>query len=189
MTIGLRDYAFDDVPASVTAGTSIGVTNASTKEVHELIAIRLPDDEQRSLAELSALSPPELDEPFIAEPAAVLVAPPGQAGMAVVGDGTLDRPGRYLLMCMIPIGADPEAYLAAASSGSGPPQVDGGQRRRLTGSAVSMTVGCCGRCLGEEFHRVVQGGGRRCLRGRPRRSPIGLGRRRTPHRLLRRQGS
>ena len=62
VSIGLRDYAFDDVPATITAGTTIAVTNTSTKEIHELIAIRLPDDEQRSLDELAALTPPELQQ-------------------------------------------------------------------------------------------------------------------------------
>ena len=107
ITIGLRDYAFDDVPSTITAGTTIGVTNTSTKEIHELIAIRLRDDEQRTLDELAALTPPQLQQQLDAEPAAVLVAPPGQTGIPVVGDGTLDEPGRYLLVCMIPTGADP----------------------------------------------------------------------------------
>lgn len=140
VTIGLRDYAFDDVPATVAAGTSLGVTNASTKEVHELIAIRLPDDERRRLTELSALSPSELEGLFVEEPAAVLVAPPGEDGMAVVGDGTLEQSGRYLLMCMVPIGADPQEFLEAATSGAGPPQVDGGPPHFTGGMIAELTV-------------------------------------------------
>ena len=140
VAIGLRDYAFDDVPATITAGTTIAVTNTSTKEIHELIAIRLPDDEQRTLDELAALTPPELQQQLDTEPAAVLVAPPGHAGIAVVGDGTLDEPGRYLLVCMIPTGADPQAYLDAASTATGPPRVDGGPPHVTSGMIAEVHV-------------------------------------------------
>ena len=140
ITIALRDYAFDDVPATITAGTTIGVTNTSTKEIHELIAIRLRDDEQRTLDELAALTPPQLQQQLDAEPAAVLVAPPGQPGIAVVGDGTLDEPGRYLLVCMIPTGADPQEYLEAASTATGPPQVDGGPPHVTSGMIAELRV-------------------------------------------------
>ena len=141
MAIGLRDYAFDDVPAETDDGTSIRVANASGREVHELIAIRLPDDERRPLADLAALGPGELVQQFDTEPDAVLVAPPGQAGIPVVGDGTLGRPGRYLFVCMIPTGADPQTYLEAARKATdGPPQVPGGPPHVTQGMIAELTV-------------------------------------------------
>ena len=65
----------------------------------------------------------------------VLIAGPGEEGMAVVGDGTLTEPGRYIIACAIPIGADPAEIMAPPSSDpaategsapSGPPEAEGG---------------------------------------------------------------
>ena len=52
---------------------------------------------------------------FSGEPAMVLVAGPGEDGMAVVGDGTVTEPGRYVVACAIPIGADPAEIMAPPS--------------------------------------------------------------------------
>ena len=45
------DYAFVGVPESVPAGTELTLVNDSAVEVHELVAVRLPDDEDRPVAE------------------------------------------------------------------------------------------------------------------------------------------
>jgi hypothetical protein len=63
----------------------------------------------------------------------VIIAPPGEDGFAAVGDGTPTETGRYVFICGIPVGADPQAYLDAADEGEGPPDVDGGPRTSSKG--------------------------------------------------------
>lgn len=135
------DYAFEGLPGTLEAGTKLELTNESTAEVHELVAIRLPDDETRSAEELLALPEEELEGMFTGPPAAVLVAPPAQPGFAAAGDGTLTEPGRYLFACFIPTGADPAAFMAAAQeSPDGPPDVDGGPPHFTEGMYAEATV-------------------------------------------------
>lgn len=120
------DYGFDGLPERIAAGTTLTLENESMVEVHELVAIRLPDDEQRPIDELVQL-PPEEFAAFYPLVETVIIAPPGEAGFAVEGTGTLDAPGRYAVICVIPTGAVPEDYLAAAAAAEGgPPQVAGG---------------------------------------------------------------
>lgn len=138
--IAASDYAFGGVPETIGAGTEIGLTNVSDVEVHELVAIRLPDDEERPVDELVQLPAEELATffPFVE---AVIIAPPGQEGFPVEGDGTLNEPGRYALICVIPTGADPDEYLAAAAEAEGgPPQVDGGPPHIVEGMFAELTV-------------------------------------------------
>ena len=66
---------------------------------------------------------------------------PGEAGFPVVGDGTLTEPGRYAIICSIPIGADPAEFLAAAQeSTEGPPQVAGGPPHFTSGMYGELVV-------------------------------------------------
>lgn len=136
------DYAFEGLPATVEAGTQLSLTNASEAELHELVALRIPDDEDRSVEELAALPEEEVDAVFgEAPPAMVLIAPPGEDSMPVLGDGTISEPGRYAIVCFIPTGADPEEYMAAAqASGDEPPQVDGGPPHVVQGMHAELTV-------------------------------------------------
>lgn len=101
------DDQFQNLPTEITAGSTLGLTNTSAEEIHELVAVRLADEEQRPVADLLALPQPELDALVRGEPppALVIVAQPGEQGAVIVGDGTLTEPGRYLVACFIPIGA------------------------------------------------------------------------------------
>ncbi len=54
VTVGLVDYAFTDLPDELAAGSVLSVDNQSDDELHELVAIRLPDDEERSGEERAA---------------------------------------------------------------------------------------------------------------------------------------
>lgn len=139
VAVRAADYAFLDVPTSVAAGTSFQLSNESDVEVHELVAVRLPDDEQRTVAELVALPPAEF-EPLMAGLRTVVIAAPGADGMAVVGDGSLAEAGRYALLCVIPTGADPEEYLAKAATSDGPPDVAGGPPHIAKGMFAELTV-------------------------------------------------
>src|SRR5690606_15592764 len=46
------DFGFEDLPAEVEAGTRLSLVNTSAVELHELVAARLPDGEERDLEEL-----------------------------------------------------------------------------------------------------------------------------------------
>lgn len=84
--------------------------------------------------ELLALPQDQLEALFASEPELVIVALPGEGGVAIIGDGTLSRPGRYLLFCAIPTGANPAEYMRQAqASQAGPPQVDGGPHHFTAG--------------------------------------------------------
>jgi plastocyanin len=134
------DYAFQGLPESVPAGTKLTFTNSSTVELHELVAMRIPDEETRSLEELLTLPEPELMGIFGGPPATVLLAPPAGEQISAVGDGTLTEPGRYALVCFIPTGADPAAYLAAAGPDGPPENVAGGPPHIVHGMHAELVV-------------------------------------------------
>lgn len=134
------DYGFENVPASVPAGTRLGFHNASETELHELVAFRLDTD--APVDELLGLPPAEL-EAALGAPATVILQSPGDAqAIVAVGDGTLVEPGRYVLMCFIPIGADPAEYMAAvAAAGGGKPEgVAGGPPHFTAGMVAELVV-------------------------------------------------
>lgn len=140
VVITMVDFAFEGVPDSIPAGTAITVVNEAPTELHEVVAFRLPDDEERSVDELAHLAPGELVA-VLGEPAAVILAVPDGDPIVAVGDGTLAEPGRYALMCFIPTGVDPDVYLAAAAeTEEGPPQVDGGPPHFVHGMVAEITV-------------------------------------------------
>jgi hypothetical protein len=119
-----EDFRFVGLPDEVAAGTQFQFANASAAELHELVVVRLPDEDQRPVTEIVTN---DLGALFAAPPSFVLLAAPGGEQITAVGDGTLTEPGRYAVVCMIPTGIDPMVYLnAAAESGDGPPQVEGG---------------------------------------------------------------
>lgn len=139
LAVVMDDFHYDGLPDSVAAGTRIEASNESANEIHEFVAIRLADDEQRSAEEIVS---GDIGAVLAStQPTAVLLVPPGGADqIAAVGDGTLTEPGRYLIMCLIPTGADPDEYLAAAATSEGPPQVDGGPPHIAHGMFAELTV-------------------------------------------------
>lgn len=48
--------------------------------------------------------------------------------------------GRYAVVCFIPTGADPQAYLEAAQTSDGPPQVAGGEPNVAKGMFAEVVV-------------------------------------------------
>lgn len=135
------DFAFLGLPAELKAGTPITLRNTSATELHELVAIRVPNDERRSIDQILALPAAELETLFAAPPALVAVAPPGEDGFVALGDGTLIEPGRYAVVCFIPTGADPQAYLDALEANPGePPLVDGGPPHLTAGMYAEIAV-------------------------------------------------
>lgn len=140
--VSLVDFAFVGLPDAVPAGTRLTVRNDADAELHEVVAFRLDDADDRTVDELAELSPPELGA-ALGEPTTVLLATPGGPQIDAVGDGTLSEPGRYALMCFIPTGVEPQVYLdAAAATEEGPPQVEGaGPPHVVQGMRAELTVG------------------------------------------------
>lgn len=142
--VTLADYEFRDLPDSIPAGTQLSVVNVADEELHELVAFRLPDDEDRSVEDLINLPPDEFGAVMgsLGEPETVLLAAPGGPQIHAVGDGTLDEAGRYAIFCMIPIGVEPAVYLQAAEEGGeGPPQIEGAGPPHITaGMYAEITV-------------------------------------------------
>jgi hypothetical protein len=136
------DFSFEDLPSEIKAGTRLSLVNAAETELHELVAIRLPDDETRPVSELVTLPQEELGAIMTSEPQAVLLAEPGGEQIPAVGDGTLTEPGRYIVLCAIPTGVDPAEYLAAAAqSQGGPPTIENaGPPHFASGMFAELTV-------------------------------------------------
>ncbi len=138
------DYAFGGIPESVPAGTRFTLTNGSDKELHEMVALKRPEGEDRPIEELLALPEEEIDAIFgAAPPAFVMLAMPGSdEPIPAVGDGTVTEPGDYIVVCFIPQGVDPAEYMAAAeSSPDGPPEVEGtGPPHAILGMTAEFTV-------------------------------------------------
>lgn len=134
-----QDYAFVGLPSEIDAGTQIKLFNESTLELHEFVAIRLPDDETRSVEELVQLPEGELAA-FFPRVESVILAPPGSNPFTAVGTGRLDKPGRYAIICTIPIGADPTEYLQAVAESEGKPDFEGGPPHFTAGMWGEVTV-------------------------------------------------
>ena len=140
IAVTAADFAFLGLPAEIEAGTALTLENQSDVELHELVAIRLPDDETRPVAELLQLPPDELAA-FVPLVETVIIAEPSREGVPIEGTGVLREPGRYAIICAIPTGADPLAYLqAAAESEGGPPEVEGGPPHFVNGMFAEVTV-------------------------------------------------
>lgn len=143
VTITLSDYAFGDVPRTIAGSTPLAVKNSSANEAHELVAFLLPETETRSLTELQALPPDQFGAIVPGAPALAIAARPNEDGELVLGDGTLREPGRYLLVCFIPTGADPDQVMTAmqaADPNAGPPQIDGGPPHLSAGMIAELVV-------------------------------------------------
>ena len=72
-----------------------------------------------------------------AEPATVILAATGQTDVpgAVVGDGTLTEPGRYAIVCFLPVGSD-DSILES----EGPPPEGEAPPHAMQGMVAELTV-------------------------------------------------
>ncbi len=137
LTVAMSDFTYGDLPDEVPTGTRIEVTNESSNELHEFVTYRLDDDDDRDIDEVIADAEALLTG---GPPVAVLLAAPDGEQIPAVGDGTLAEPGRYVILCAIPTGADVVEYLEAAATSEGTPQVDGGPPHFMNGMFAEITV-------------------------------------------------
>jgi hypothetical protein len=135
------DYSFEDLPATIPAGTKLQLHNDAPSELHEMVVVRRPDGETRPASELVKLPESELDAIFGGgPPALVVLARPGEDGEVAVGKAKLPA-GEYVLFCAIPQGVDPDEYLDPANqTEDGPPNVQGGPPHFTLGMASDLTV-------------------------------------------------
>ena len=140
MEVELVDFAFEGLPDSVAAGTRLTVTNSAEVELHKLSALPISDDEDRPVEELLDLPGAELAAILRVRPATVLTAGPGGPQVDEVGDGTLSEAGRYVIICAIPLGLDPDEYLDALPGNGRPPMVGGGRPHFTLGMAAELVV-------------------------------------------------
>lgn len=134
--ITAADYTFAGVPESVVAGSTLSLTTEPGGEPHEVVAVALPETETRPAGELVALPDDEFGALFAEEAALVTIALPGTTDTPgpVVGDGTLDEPGRYLLLCTFPQGTS----VADVEAATGP--LEGDQRHYTLGMFAELRV-------------------------------------------------
>lgn len=136
------DYDFDAVPPSVPSGTELRLTNASDEEFHEMVVVRIDDPQNRPLGQLIDLPPDEIRQ--VVRRQGVLGALPGEDGVILRGDATVGEPGRYGLVCFIPVGADPEAYRALVEAEDPgdvePPEVQAGPSHASRGMFAELAV-------------------------------------------------
>jgi hypothetical protein len=145
INVTAADYSFTGLPKTAKAGSKFAMHNASDKEFHEMVMIRIPDGEKRSVAELVALPEAESDAIFAnVQPSFIAVASPGKDGTPIMGDGAVAEPGRYAVVCFIPVGADPvkaqEAMEASATSDGPPPNLGDGPPHVTKGMYAEVTI-------------------------------------------------
>lgn len=96
------DYAFENLPDSLKAGpVSLSMMNHSDKgEIHVAVVLRSKDPQISTVEKLLAVPLPELEGST--EVLGVAAAPPGASGGIL-----LDlKPGRYFVVCPVPVGGD-----------------------------------------------------------------------------------
>jgi hypothetical protein len=115
------DYEFSGLPDEMDAGYNIVNFTNDGQEEHELVAVRINDDVDLSIDEILAL-PEEESEAMIRFVGASFAS----AGESTVGSLDLTEPGRYVVVCFIPVGTVGE------TEGDGPPHALEGMTTEIT---------------------------------------------------------
>lgn len=125
------EYAYEGLDAEVEAGTELTFANGG-QEVHELVLMRIDDDETRSIEELLQL--PEEEAMQSVSMIGVSVAAPGEDGEIMEGELTVADAGRYAAICFIPVGTTemPDGPPGEGEEPSGPPHFTQGMVQEFT---------------------------------------------------------
>jgi hypothetical protein len=99
VTITAKDYEFEGTDALADGGSFAVTFTNDGEELHELMVLRLPDDETRSLDEL--LADESAGDDFV--PVGSSFACPGTSAEPAAVD--LSEAGRYVIVCFVPTGA------------------------------------------------------------------------------------
>lgn len=127
------EYEFNGVPDTVSAGdpTVFRFENEG-EELHELVLFRINDDVDQSIEELLQLPQEEAEQK--AEFVTHGFALPGNTDLVVASDL---EPGRYGMVCFLPVGATPEAFQEMMETGEEP---EGGPPHFTRGMHAEFTV-------------------------------------------------
>jgi hypothetical protein len=147
-----KDYAYDGLPAAISAGTVRFHLVNDGRDNHELLLLRRPAGDTASVADLIGTAPDELEKrygPTIVQLADTLPAGSGHSEAVLSADLT---PGQYLLLDTESIGDAGDG-----ASGDGDPHYTKGMLAELTvtpaGSGGDAAAACS---AAEEFMRVFQ---------------------------------
>lgn len=140
------DYGFRGLPSELSAGDAIEFFNSSATEYHNLVVIRLDEDDDRTVGDFAVLPADSFGAETPQEGFNIiggLHAAPGEA--ACDGRIRLQIPGRYLIIDMVPQGANAAVVDAAVctdgSDGGGAPyRVPGGPLGYQHGMITIVTV-------------------------------------------------
>jgi plastocyanin len=125
------DFAFENVPAEIPSGTTLGLTN-NGQEVHEMVVVRKLPTTTQSFEELLAM--PQDQALGLVQDIGVAFAEPGATSTEVVTTG---EAGDYLMVCFIPAGTTSLPSIDPASSempslGTGAPHFTLGMLKEFT---------------------------------------------------------
>jgi len=126
------DYAFQGLPAEVTAGSTLTFRNGGA-EVHEMVVMRRNDDVTKPF--MAILGEGEEAGRTQVTVMGSAVAPPGQTAQAGV---TVGQAGDYALVCFIPVGTLPGG--SGGSGGPGASGAPGGPPHFVQGMITEFTV-------------------------------------------------
>ena len=115
------DYAFEGIPAELSTGYHVVNFENAGAETHEMLTIRINDGVTESLEELVNLPDEEVESKITMVDAAF--APPGGTE---AGSWNLSEPGKYAVLCFIPVGSVGE------TEGDGPPHFMEGMVHEFT---------------------------------------------------------
>jgi uncharacterized cupredoxin-like copper-binding protein len=132
ITVTAVDFAFENVPAEIPSGTTLGLTNAG-QEVHEMVVVRKLPTTTQSFEELLAL--PQDQALGLVQDIGFAFAEPGATAAQVVTTG---EAGDYLMVCFIPAGTTSLPSIDPASSE--PPSMGTGAPHFTLGMLKEFTV-------------------------------------------------
>lgn len=115
------DYGFDGVPDELPTGYHVVTFSNGGQEQHEMFALRFNDGTTESLEEIAEL--PEEEVFTKISPVNATWAPPGGSDTV---SWNLSEPGRYAIVCFIPVGSVGE------TEGDGPPHFTQGMVQEFT---------------------------------------------------------
>lgn len=129
-TVEAYDFGFTGIPEQMAVGSALELFNTSPTEFHNLAVARLPDDTVWTIEDIAS-QPPEAfysdqeGRPLVFTNAVgVIHARPGES--AYDGRVRINVPGRYLVVDLVPEGADIDAVMAAVEGNTSPMVVPGG---------------------------------------------------------------
>ena len=119
------EYAFAGGDELAAPGEyALTLVNAG-QELHEAVILRLADDEVRPVAEILASG----DEPETTDVGFAFACPGATADPVAV---SIEEPGRYVVLCFVPVGALPTSTPEELEGLAGPPHAAQGMVKELT---------------------------------------------------------